>query len=122
MHDLGRVNYVTATDDETMEAFFKLSRYEGIIDVYKRQAFNSRELSDTSMFKNIGNNKLMLLVFMVTFALQVVITQFGGTLFGTVPLPPGLWLRIVLCALSVIAASELFKLAKRAFVKAKRID
>ena len=31
LHDLGRVNYVTATDDETMEAFFKLSRYEGII-------------------------------------------------------------------------------------------
>ncbi|WP_066647314.1 tryptophan synthase subunit beta [Christensenella timonensis] len=31
LHDLGRVHYVTATDDETMEAFFKLSRYEGII-------------------------------------------------------------------------------------------
>ncbi|MEA5003879.1 MAG: tryptophan synthase subunit beta [Christensenella sp.] len=31
LHDLGRVNYVSATDDETMEAFFKLSRYEGII-------------------------------------------------------------------------------------------
>ncbi len=31
LHDLGRVNYVTATDDETMEAFFKLSKYEGII-------------------------------------------------------------------------------------------
>lgn len=31
LHDLGRVDYVTASDDETMEAFFKLSRYEGII-------------------------------------------------------------------------------------------
>ncbi len=31
LHDLGRVHYVSATDDETMEAFFKLSRYEGII-------------------------------------------------------------------------------------------
>lgn len=31
LHDLGRVNYVTATDDEAMDAFFKLSRYEGII-------------------------------------------------------------------------------------------
>ena len=29
--DLGRVNYVTCTDDEAIDAFFKLSRYEGII-------------------------------------------------------------------------------------------
>ncbi len=31
LHELGRVNYVSATDEETIEAFFKLSRYEGII-------------------------------------------------------------------------------------------
>ena len=31
LHDLGRVQYVTATDDEAMEAFFLLCRYEGII-------------------------------------------------------------------------------------------
>ena len=29
--DLGRVNYVTASDKEAVDAFFKLSRYEGII-------------------------------------------------------------------------------------------
>ena len=29
--DIGRVNYVTATDEEAVDAFFKLSRYEGII-------------------------------------------------------------------------------------------
>ena len=84
-------------------------------------ACNSRELSDASMFRNIGNNKLMLLVFMVTFALQVVITQFGGALFGTVPLSLDMWLKITLCAFSVIAAAELFKLVKRAFGKVKRI-
>ena len=31
LHDMGRVKYVTATDDEAMEAFFMLSRLEGII-------------------------------------------------------------------------------------------
>lgn len=31
LHDLGRVNYVTASDDEAMEAFFLLCRLEGII-------------------------------------------------------------------------------------------
>ncbi len=29
--DLGRVQYTTATDEEAVDAFFKLSRYEGII-------------------------------------------------------------------------------------------
>lgn len=31
LHDIGRVEYDTITDEETMEAFFLLSRYEGII-------------------------------------------------------------------------------------------
>ena len=31
LHDMGRVNYITASDEEAMEAFFLLSRYEGII-------------------------------------------------------------------------------------------
>ena len=31
LKDMGRVNYVTATDEEAVAAFFKLSRYEGII-------------------------------------------------------------------------------------------
>ena len=31
MHDLGRVKYDGVTDDETINAFFELSRMEGII-------------------------------------------------------------------------------------------
>lgn len=31
LHDCGRVEYASVTDDEAMEAFFLLSRYEGII-------------------------------------------------------------------------------------------
>lgn len=31
LHDLGRVKYETVSDEEAMEAFFLLSRYEGII-------------------------------------------------------------------------------------------
>ena len=31
LHDLGRVKYETVSDEQAMEAFFKLSRYEGII-------------------------------------------------------------------------------------------
>lgn len=31
LRDVGRVNYVTISDEEAMEAFYKLSRFEGII-------------------------------------------------------------------------------------------
>lgn len=31
LHDTGRVQYQTSSDDEAIDAFFKLSRYEGII-------------------------------------------------------------------------------------------
>jgi len=31
LHDLGRAEYVSVTDDEALDAFQKLSRYEGII-------------------------------------------------------------------------------------------
>ena len=31
LHDVGRVKYETASDEEAIDAFFKLSRYEGII-------------------------------------------------------------------------------------------
>ena len=31
LHSIGKVNYAAATDEETLDAFYKLSRREGII-------------------------------------------------------------------------------------------
>lgn len=82
-------------------------------------AFNSRELTHASIFQALGNNKLMLSVFALTFALQVVITQFCGAFFGTVALPFGMWLKIIALAMSVIVLSELMKLIVRTVEKKK---
>ena len=68
----------------------------------------------------IGNNKLMLLVFAVTFSLQVLITQFGGALFNTVPLPLEMWLKIIAIAFTVILAAELAGLSEAYGKKRKR--
>lgn len=76
-------------------------------------AFNSRELSDTSIFCNLASNRLMLGVFALTFALQVIITQFGGAFFGTVPLSFLMWCKIITVAFSVILVSEIAKVIKR---------
>lgn len=83
-------------------------------------AFNSRELGNTSIFKNLLSNKLMLGVVAFTFALQVIITQFGGLLFGTVPLSFTMWLKIIGLAASVVALSEIVKLIKYLLKKARK--
>lgn len=80
-------------------------------------AFNSRELTNTSIFKNISNNKVMLVVFLVTFTLQVVITQFGGVFFNTIALPISMWIKIILVGFLVILISEISKLIQRRLSK-----
>ncbi len=60
----------------------------------------------------------MLLVFGLTFLLQIIITQLGGAAFKTVPLGLETWIKIVLLSSTVLLASEAFKAKER--VKPKR--
>lgn len=77
-------------------------------------AFNCRELGNESIFPRLFKNRLMLIAFVVAFALQVLITQFGGAVFDTVPLDVLSWLKVVGVALSVIVLDELVRLVRRA--------
>lgn len=76
-------------------------------------AFNCRELHSESIFKNLVKNHLMLYIVGVTFVLQILIIQFAGAFFGTIPLPFTLWLKLFAVASSVIVQSELVKLLWR---------
>lgn len=70
-------------------------------------AFNSRKLRGESI-RNYGlKNKKMLLVMALTFGLQVVITQFGGSLFNTAPLSLMIWLKILGIGLMVVVLDEI---------------
>ena len=82
-------------------------------------AFNCRELGNKSVFSNLFKNKLMLGAFVIAFALQIVITQFGGAVFDTVPLDFLAWLKIIGMALTVVALDELVKLFRRVAAKRK---
>jgi Ca2+-transporting ATPase len=76
-------------------------------------AFNARELGSVSVFKNIKSNKPMLLVFGITFLLQVLLSQYLGAFFGTVALPISVWIKMILIASSIVLISEICKLVKR---------
>lgn len=82
-------------------------------------AFNCRELHGTSIFKNLFKNKLMLIVVGCTFVLQIVIIQFAGAFFGTIPLDMDMWLKLFAMAFSVIVLSELVKIVWRAVANRK---
>lgn len=76
-------------------------------------SFNCRELHRESIFAHLFKNRLMLLVVGTTFLLQVLIIQFAGAFFGTVPLEFTLWLKLFAIGASVVALSELVRLIMR---------
>ena len=82
-------------------------------------AFNCRELHSESIFCHLFKNKLMLLVVGCTFVLQVLIIQFAGAFFGTVPLGITMWGKLFALAFSVIVLSEVIKVFARLFQKKK---
>jgi len=73
-------------------------------------AFNCRELFTTTIFKNFFKNRLMLIITTTTIVLQIIIIQYAGAVFGTVPLPLEMWGRIFAVAASIIVLSEIVKL------------
>ncbi|MDP4158508.1 MAG: hypothetical protein Q8911_01930, partial [Bacillota bacterium] len=52
-------------------------------------------------------------VVLLTFIIQILVTQFGGNVFKTVPLELAIWLKIIGFTFSVVIFSELIKLAMR---------
>jgi len=77
-------------------------------------AFNCREFGVTSIFPNICRNKVMVGVVFLTFLIQILVTQYGGNVFKTVPLEFDLWIKIIGFTFSVVIFGELIKLIIRA--------
>jgi len=71
--------------------------------------FNARELGNRSIFKHFNRNKIMLTVIAVAIGLQIIITQFGGRMFGTVGLGLSDWLKVFGLGVSIIAFNEAYK-------------
>ena len=76
-------------------------------------SFNCRELHKESIFKHLLKNKIMLIVVGITFVLQILIIQFAGAFFGTVPLGIDVWVKVIALSFSVIVISEIIKLFSR---------
>lgn len=109
-------NFLGATKEQMPTVLFTLFALFQLFN-----AFNCRELHSTSIFKNLLKNKLMLLVVGSTFVLQVLIIQFAGAFFGTIPLDIAMWAKLFGLSSSVIILSELAKLFWRCVKKQRKI-
>ena len=78
-------------------------------------AFNCRVVGSDSILKGFFNNKPMLGAFLAVSVVQVLITQLGGSLFGTSPLTLVEWLKIVGISSTVMLMSEAIKLVYRLY-------
>lgn len=95
-------NFLQVPDSQMSTALFTLFVLFQLFN-----SFNCRELHHASIFTHLLSNKLMLLVVGCTFILQILIIQFAGSFFGTVPLELALWMKLFGIASSVVILSEL---------------
>jgi len=101
-------NFLDATDQQMPTVLFTLFTLFQLFN-----SFNCRELHLVSILNNLFKNKIMLIVVTITFILQIIIIQFGGAFFDTIPLDLMMWMKIFAVSFSVIVISELAKLVLR---------
>lgn len=107
-----RLNFLGATKEQIPTVLFTLFALFQLFN-----AFNCRELHSVSIFKHLLKNKIMLIVITITFVLQIIIIQFAGAFFGTIPLDLAMWIKIFGITFSVVLISEIVKLFYRTIKK-----
>lgn len=77
--------------------------------------FNVRVFGTSkSILKGLGQNKTFIAIALIILLLQIVIVNFGGALFRTIPLSPLVWLMIAVVSFVLIVPTEaLLRLRKR---------
>jgi len=78
-------------------------------------AFNCKQIGKESIFKNFFSNRSMLLAFGIVSVMQVLITQFGGSVFETYPLSFSMWVKIIAISSTILLVSEVSKLVYRIY-------
>jgi Ca2+-transporting ATPase len=105
-------NFLNAADEQKSTVLFTMFALFQLFN-----AFNCRQLHTDSIIKNFFSNRLMLAVTLCTFIIQVLIIQYAGAFFGTIPLPLDMWLKLFAVTFSVIVMSEIVKLVLRIIIR-----
>ena len=69
---------------------------------------------------NFFKNKVALLILITTFTIQILVTQFAGGFFHTVPLSAMMWVKIIVVGSTVVLFNELVKWMVRLFNQSRK--
>jgi Ca2+-transporting ATPase len=76
--------------------------------------FNCRVITPSrSALSGLGRNRNFLLVIGLTVVIQILLTQFGGVIFNTAPLPFDMWVKIVLLTSTALIFGEVIRYFRR---------
>ncbi len=108
------MKYNTAAGEDPLSPRELSIFFSGFVMMQFWNLFNARCLgSSRSAFSGLMNNKTFLLIAAVIFIGQLLVTQFGGKVFRTVPLKVSDWILITLATSVVLWAGEIFRFFKR---------
>jgi Ca2+-transporting ATPase len=76
--------------------------------------FNARSVRpDRSAFAGVRESRNFWMVLSLIVVVQILLTQFGGSAFGTAPLPLPIWLNVILVGLSALVLGEISRFIRR---------
>ena len=95
---------VFINDTQKMTAFFSIFVLSGILN-----ALNTRN-EGFNIFKKINQNKNFMVIMGLIFAIQFLITTFGGEVFGVYPMTPKEWVIVLVLSALIIPVDMVRKL------------
>ena len=76
--------------------------------------FNARSVRpDRSAFAGVQQSRNFWVVLVFVVVVQVLLTEFGGSTFGTAPLPFHIWINIIMVGVSALLLGELSRYVRR---------
>ncbi|MBQ8993948.1 MAG: calcium-translocating P-type ATPase, PMCA-type [Turicibacter sp.] len=109
------LSHVTSGASEGQTVIFSL-----FVSLVLFNALNCREFGLVSVFMNFFKNKVALLILIATFTIQILVTQFAGGFFHTVPLNAMMWVKIIAVGSTVVLFNELIKWMLRLFNQSRK--
>lgn len=103
-------NILNVTPEENETVMFSLFAFLALFN-----AFNCREFGSDSIIPNFTKNKLALQIISVTGIAQIFFVQIFQDFFNSVSLSFGIWIKIILVAVSIVVVNEIVKFVIRLF-------
>jgi P-type Ca2+ transporter type 2C len=103
------------TTDEHLSSVFNMFVFFQIWNIFNARALRYGE----SPFKNLNKNKTLLAIVAGVILIQLIVVNYGGEIFRTVPLSPDIWFWTIIITATIIPYGYFAKWLIRKHIQAK---